>query len=147
MWRQSANHSLWLRWAWKTAPWEFQTKLLHYFFTSNNKSNLHNRSKWAAKKDLRCAQSSCTKLGFLSVLTWWWVTADRLLKATSTPNSKSLIHNKQSKTNSSPITRHMYAKRTIWRFYSSSSKCKDSRGQPQRDQGRILGTMCTCKEM
>ena len=25
----------------KTAPWEFQTKLLHYFFTSNNKSNLH----------------------------------------------------------------------------------------------------------
>jgi len=25
----------------KTAPWELQTKLLHYFFTSNNKSNLH----------------------------------------------------------------------------------------------------------
>ena len=24
-----------------TAPWEFQTKLLHYFFLSNNKSNLH----------------------------------------------------------------------------------------------------------
>ena len=41
MWRQSVNHSLSLRWAWKTAPWEFQTKLLHYFFTSNNKSNLH----------------------------------------------------------------------------------------------------------
>jgi len=41
MWRQSANHSLSLRWAWKTAPWEFQTKLLHYFFTSNNTSNLH----------------------------------------------------------------------------------------------------------
>ena len=41
MWRQSANHSLSLRWAQKTAPWEFQTKLLHYFFTSNNKSNLH----------------------------------------------------------------------------------------------------------
>ena len=41
MWRQSANHSLSLRWAQKTAPWEFYTKLLHYFFTSNNKSNLH----------------------------------------------------------------------------------------------------------
>ena len=41
MWRQSANHSLSLRWAEKTAPWEFQTKLLHYFFTSNNTSNLH----------------------------------------------------------------------------------------------------------
>jgi len=41
MWRQSANHSLSLLWASKTAPWEFKTKLLHYFFTSNNKSNLH----------------------------------------------------------------------------------------------------------
>jgi len=41
MWQQSANHSLSLRWAYKTAPWEFQTQPLHYFFTSNNKSNLH----------------------------------------------------------------------------------------------------------
>jgi len=41
MWRQPANHSHSLRWEWKTAPWEFQTKLLHYFFLSNNKSNLH----------------------------------------------------------------------------------------------------------
>jgi len=41
MWRQSANHSLSLRWASKTAPWEFQTKLLHHFFTSNNKSNVY----------------------------------------------------------------------------------------------------------
>jgi len=41
MWRQSANHSHSLRWEWKTAPWEFQTKLLHYFFLSNNQSNLH----------------------------------------------------------------------------------------------------------
>ena len=41
MWRQSANHSHSLRWESKTAPWEFQTKLLHYFFLSNNKSNLH----------------------------------------------------------------------------------------------------------
>ena len=41
MWRQSANHSHSLRWEQKTAPWEFQTKLLDYFFLSNNKSNLH----------------------------------------------------------------------------------------------------------
>ena len=41
VWRQSANHSHSLRWELKTAPWEFQTKLLHYFFLSNNKSNLH----------------------------------------------------------------------------------------------------------
>jgi len=40
MWLQSANHSLSLWWAWTTAPWEYQTKLLHSFFTSNNKSNL-----------------------------------------------------------------------------------------------------------
>jgi len=39
--QQSANHSHSLRWEWNTAPWEFQTKQLHYFFMSNNKSNLH----------------------------------------------------------------------------------------------------------
>jgi len=26
-------------------------------------------------------------------------------------------------------------------------QCKDLRGQPQRDRGRTLGTMCTCEEM
>ena len=41
MWRQSANHSHSLRWEEKTAPWEFQTKLLHYFFLIHNESNLH----------------------------------------------------------------------------------------------------------
>jgi len=41
MWRQSANHSLSLWWSLKTTPWEFPTKLLHCFFTNNNKSNLH----------------------------------------------------------------------------------------------------------
>jgi len=41
--QQSANHSPSLRWELKTAPWEFQTKLLnnHDFFLSNNKRNLH----------------------------------------------------------------------------------------------------------
>jgi len=34
----------------KTAPWEFQTKLLHYFFTSNNKSNLHFKG-WQRRKN------------------------------------------------------------------------------------------------
>jgi len=29
----------------------------------------------------------------------------------------------------------------------SSSRCKEVRGQPQRDRGRILGTMCTCEEI
>jgi len=43
MWRQSTNHIHSLRWEEKTAPWEFQTKLLHYFFLSNNKSNLHSK--------------------------------------------------------------------------------------------------------
>ena len=36
-------------------------------------------------------------------LTLWWVTADRWLRATSTPNSKSLIYKKEKKTSSSPI--------------------------------------------
>jgi len=30
---------------------------------------------------------------------------------------------------------------------SSSSRCKEVRGQPQRDRGRTLGTMCTCEEI
>jgi len=29
----------------------------------------------------------------------------------------------------------------------SSSRCKEVRGQLQRDRGRILGTMCTCEEI
>jgi len=41
MWRQSAHHSHSLRWEWKTAHWQFQTKLLHYFLMSKYKSNLH----------------------------------------------------------------------------------------------------------
>ena len=44
MWWQSANHSHSLRWELKTAPWEFQKKLLHYLFLSNNTNNLHFRS-------------------------------------------------------------------------------------------------------
>jgi len=35
---------------------------------------------------------------------------------------------------------------TGW-FYPSSSKFKILRGQPQRDWGKILGKLCTCKEM
>jgi len=42
---------------------------------------------------------------------------------------------------------HRYAKRTIRRFCPSSSRCKEVRGQLQRDWGRTLGTMCTCEEI
>jgi len=85
--------------------------------------------------------------GNLSRLTLWWVTADRLLKATSTPSSKSLIYKKEKKTSFSPITWHRYAKRTIGWLCPSSSRCKEVRGQLQRDRGRTLGTMCTCEEI
>ena len=37
--KQSNTHSL--CWDSKTVPWEFQTKLLYYFFLRNNKNNLH----------------------------------------------------------------------------------------------------------
>ena len=36
----------------QTAPWEFQTKILHYFFISNNKNNLH--SDWWRTTDEIC---------------------------------------------------------------------------------------------
>jgi len=56
MWRQSANRSFSLQWTYKTAPWEFQTKLLYYFFTTNNKSNLH-----------FTRESSCAVSGFRDI--------------------------------------------------------------------------------
>ena len=37
----SSNHYTNTELIGRIAPWEFQTKLLHYFFLSNNKSNLH----------------------------------------------------------------------------------------------------------
>jgi len=36
-------------------------------------------------------------------ITLWWVTADRWLRATSTPSSKNLMYNKEKNTSSSPI--------------------------------------------
>jgi len=44
----------------------------------------------------------------------------------------------------SPIMRHRHAKRTIGWLCPFPSKCQEVRGQPQRDWGRTLGTMCTC---
>ena len=83
----------------------------------------------------------------LSRLTLWWVTTDQWLRATSTPSSTSLIYKKEKKTSSSPIMWHRYAKRTIGWVCPSSSRCKEVRGQLQRDhRGRTLGTMCTCEE-
>jgi len=41
----------------------------------------------------------------------------------------------------------MYAKCTIGWLCPSSSRCKEVRGQPQRDRGRTLGTLCTCEEI
>jgi len=42
---------------------------------------------------------------------------------------------------------HRYAKRTIGWLCPSSSRCKEIRGQLQRDRGRTLGTMSTCEEI
>jgi len=36
-------------------------------------------------------------------ITLWWVTADRWLRATSTPSSKCFMYKKEKKTSSSPI--------------------------------------------
>jgi len=85
--------------------------------------------------------------GNLSRLTLWWVTTDRWLRATSTPSSKSLMCKKEKKTSSLPIMWHRYAKRTIGWLCPSSSRCKEVRGQPQRDRERTLGTLCTCDEI
>jgi len=42
---------------------------------------------------------------------------------------------------------HRYAKRTIGWLCPSFSRCKEVRGQVQRDRGRTLGTICTCEEI
>jgi len=85
--------------------------------------------------------------GNLSRLTLWWVTADRWLRATSTPSSKSLTCKKEKNESFSPIVWHRYAKGTTRWWCPSSSRCKEVRGQLQRDQGRTLGIMCTCEEI
>ena len=84
---------------------------------------------------------------YFSDATLWWVTADRWLKATSTPSSKSLMYKKGEKTSCSPIMWHRYAKHTIGWLCPSSSRCKEVRGQLQRERVRTLGTMCTCEEI
>jgi len=75
------------------------------------------------------ASSVRTKLllqsGNLIRLTLWWVTADRWLRATSTPSSKSLIYKKEKKTRSLLIMWHRYAKRTIRWLCPSNSRCKE----------------------
>ena len=63
MWRQSANCRLSIQWAWKTAPWEFQTKLLHYFFTSNTKSNLHSPATEPVFQRIHYARSFISRFG------------------------------------------------------------------------------------
>jgi len=78
----------------------------------------------------------------LSRLTLWWVTADRLLKVTSTTISKSSMYKKKQKTSSSPIMWHRYAKCTIGWLCFSFNRCKKIRGQPQRDRGRT-----SCEEI
>jgi len=87
--------------------------------------------------------------GNLSRLTLSWVsvTVDRSLRANSTPSSQSLMYKKGKKTSSSLIMWHRYAKRTIWWLCYSSSRCKEVRGQLQRDGRRTLGTMCTCEKI
>jgi len=56
------------------------------------------------------------------------------------------MHTKErrTKSESSLIMRHRYAKRTIGWSCPSSSRCKDLRGQPQRDRGRILAHWAQC---
>jgi len=49
---------------------------------------------------------------------------------------KKLDVQEGNKTSSSLIMWHRYAKRTIGWLCPSSSRCKEVRGQPQRDRGR-----------
>jgi len=54
-----------------TTPWNFQTKLLHYFFTSNNKSNLHFATH-LQQKDVTFYVAMCC--GSLCRTTLWYIT-------------------------------------------------------------------------
>jgi len=80
--------------------------------------------------------------------TLWWVTADRWLRATSTPSSKKLyIQEKEKDKLFADHVTHRYAKRTIGWLCLSSSRYKAVPGQLQRDRGRTLGIMCTSQEI
>jgi len=48
------------------APWEFQTKLLYYFFMSNNKSNLHSERPFRFWVSKMCVViNPCNSIGFM----------------------------------------------------------------------------------
>jgi len=85
------------------------------------------------KYTIDCLSEGGYQSNSVTRLTLWWVTADRWLRATSTPSSQSLIYEKERKTSSSPIMLHKYAKRTMGWVCPSSSSCKEVRSQPQRE--------------
>ena len=60
---------------------------------------------------------------------------------------KKLDVHEGKKTNSLPIMRNRYAKRTLRLLFPSSSRCKEVRGQPQRDRGRTSDTMRSCEAL
>jgi len=57
------------------------------------------------------------------------------------------MYKKEKKTGSLPIMWQRHAKRTIGWLCPSSSRCKEVRGQPQRDRGTTSSTMCTHDEI
>jgi len=138
---------------WGRSQWGSEDRI--YFRIYGRQIGTRGSWRWKTQKQLSSTKASSVRSklllqsGNLSRLTLWWVTADRWLRATSTPSSKSLIYKKEKKTSSSPIMWHRYAKRTIRsrRLCPSSSRCKEVRGQLQRGRGRTLGTLCTCEEI
>ena len=93
--------------------------------TNKQTTDKRRRRKRAAQKASLVRSEQLLRSGNLSRLTLWWVTVNRLLKATFTPSSKILIYKKERKKNYSPFMWHRHVKYTIGRFYPSTSRCKD----------------------
>jgi len=82
-----------------------------YISLNLNGKQTGTRGSWSRKKQKQMSSTKASSVrsklllwsGNLSRLILWWVTADRLLRANSTPSAKSLMYKKEKKTSSSPI--------------------------------------------
>ena len=119
---------------------------------SKEEKNKKNGSKKKAHRGQSVRYRSCWKQGNIKMAVSedhasCWVHKDHTVKTKQIQALLTAAKASGKKTSSSLIMWHRYAKRSIGWLCPSSSRCKEVRGQPQRDRGRTSGTMCTCEEI
>jgi len=100
----------------------------------------------SSTKALSVRSKLLLRSGNLSRSTLWWVTADRWLRATSAPSSKSLMYNKgEKKLFADHVTQACTAHNRV--ILSFLQQVQGDTRPTTRDRQRTLGTMCTCEKI